>query len=495
MRYVGLAAASCGFDVVAIEPFAMNQALVEASSCANGFHNEIKLIKSGLDTVARTCSLYQVPHVNIGDTHSVCSTSVDGEEMKRNFESEGYKKLGTTETTTLDELYRTKALGTRKFDILKIDVEGFESRVLLGGNAFFGSELAPASILIEMTSPTQKTATGRGGDTLVMIRSMLEAYGYTHAATHNLHGDGFVRAIDGQDMLFVKTTEPSHRRKRGKKRAQDTSSEFPKCKLLSKLTLPGLHANHEICVHPKGDLISDSIRRTGAFDRTTCDLIVGSLSEGDTFLDAGANIGAISLCVFARKATTRILSIEMSPWNFALLSGTHGIHDPSGSRWFISNAALDDREGNELSIIGDARNYGGSTAVQRTHHPEARTGWGEKPTNMATVLTTTMSQVMESHGFPCAKVIKIDVEGFEAFALQGMQDHFSNLSLRPCDIISEWHVVLLNTAGRDRGIENNAMDLGEMLRGFGYTTTADLGQFHESVHFRMAGKCCDGSGH
>ncbi|XRB17797.1 methyltransferase [Pseudoscourfieldia marina] len=92
LGWFSLAAASCGFDVVAIEPFAMNQALVEASTCANGFHNEIKLIKSGLDTVARTCSLYQIPHVNIGDTHSVCSTSVDGEEMKRNFESKGYKK-------------------------------------------------------------------------------------------------------------------------------------------------------------------------------------------------------------------------------------------------------------------------------------------------------------------------------------------------------------------------------------------------------------------
>ena len=132
--------------------------------------------------------------------------------------------------------------------------------------------------------------------------------------------------------------------------------------------------------------------------------------------------------------------------------------------------------------------------MQRDHHPDAQAGWGANPTQTATVVTTTMSQVMKSHQFQCAKVVKIDVEGFEAYALQGMQDHFRNPTLRPCHILSEWHIVLLNTAGRDRGIENNALKLGEMLRGFGYTTEADLSQFHENVHFRMAGPCCRSSG-
>ena len=58
----------------------------------------------------------------------------------------GYRKLGTAETRRLDDLYLQGKLGSTLFGAMKVDVGGFESRVLFGGGLFLTSKDAPRCV-------------------------------------------------------------------------------------------------------------------------------------------------------------------------------------------------------------------------------------------------------------------------------------------------------------------------------------------------------------
>ena len=166
--WFSMVALHLGHDVVAFEPFQSNVDLICSSILQHASATEkskFHLNQLGLDFKPRQCELFQQKHVNIGDTHSVCD-----EKTRAHFLGSGYASLGWMNTTTLDDALVAGAFaGIDRIDIMKIDVEGFEPSVILGGNRFFESKYAPRYVFMEMVSSLMDSAFGaktRGKDYL-----------------------------------------------------------------------------------------------------------------------------------------------------------------------------------------------------------------------------------------------------------------------------------------------------------------------------------------
>ena len=254
-----------------------------------------------------------------------------------------------------------------------------------------------------------------------------------------------------------------------------------------RLLINGLVA--AICLHPRGDLISDSIRRSRAWDEKTCNTAV-RLARGGAIWDIGANIGAVSLCIIMQHNGT-LHSVEAAPWNFNLLNATRTKNlEKYGNRWIVHNTALDSQTDNRVVFHGTRRNFGGTTAVLAKHHPHRKIGWGRYHDHQVTVQTDTLDSHMSE---TCAKVLKVDVEGFERFVLDGFHRHIDTPMLRPCHIIMEWHVILLNAAGKARNITHNAHELGNKLKTWGYQASKQTQLSHELIIWSIAdadAQCC-----
>ena len=255
-----------------------------------------------------------------------------------------------------------------------------------------------------------------------------------------------------------------------------------------RLLIKGLVA--AICLHPSDDLISDAIRTSNIWDVNTCQAAV-RWANGGTIWDIGANIGAVSLCIIMLHSG-RLHSVEAVPWNFNLLNTTRTINmNKYGDRWIVHKAALDSKKDNKVVFFGSRGNFGGTSAVLPKHHPQHNQGWGKNPHVRLSVRTDTLDSLMSE---TCAKVLKIDVEGFERFVMDGFSHHMGTPILRPCHIVMEWHLILLNAAGVAHNITNNAHDLNMKLRKWGYRTSQSTQVNHEMIRWSISGidaQCCE----
>jgi len=146
--------ASHGIPVVAVEPFEENHMLHQHTLCMNpSLRRNVQLLDVGLhykDNI--TCSLYQNPDYNRGDTHVVCGDS-EPEYITSVYEM---KKLATAHMRTLNMLMREGTVRIKSASILKIDVEGFEPFALKGATDLLSSDVRPRYILSEYSTTMMK---------------------------------------------------------------------------------------------------------------------------------------------------------------------------------------------------------------------------------------------------------------------------------------------------------------------------------------------------
>jgi len=190
------------------------------------------------------------------------------------------------------------------------------------------------------------------------------------------------------------------------------------------------------------------------------------LTGTPVFLDFGANIGYHSLCVASHKWDT--VSVEALPRNFGALWGSiegMGWQD----RMQAFNIALSDGSSEvPLCFKVAEKNLGGSSAVDPAKHKK---GW-HKGVDCTYVDVTTVDKVMAAANKHlqagdaarrlCPVVMKLDVEGFEHFTLQGAAGLLGKY--KPCTILMEFHVPLLRAAGAAP-----PMETVELLESYGYT--------------------------
>lgn len=199
------------------------------------------------------------------------------------------------------------------------------------------------------------------------------------------------------------------------------------------------------------DLITNQIVAFGAHTRPELGFLLSVVDPGDDVFDLGAHIGSFAIPLAQRIAPAgRILAVEALPETFAVLERNlrrsallpratplHALIAPAGSRYAAQ--IRDENTGASffLPTLGDEH---------------------------VAVATTTLDALCHACFVP--RVVKIDLEGFEVFALSGAQ---GLLATRPI-IYAEVAEVLLQRCG-------SAVDqLDAMLASHGYRYFRNVGE-------------------
>lgn len=131
-------AASVGARVLAVEANPFNAALLAASACLNGLQSNISLYQTGLGTVPTWCSRRSGESESDGNMKLDCSPAAAEQARK--------------DPTTAFRVVRLDALlpgpGAR-VGLLKVDVEGMEPEVMLGGAGLWATRGPPIKTVFE----------------------------------------------------------------------------------------------------------------------------------------------------------------------------------------------------------------------------------------------------------------------------------------------------------------------------------------------------------
>lgn len=171
------------------------------------------------------------------------------------------------------------------------------------------------------------------------------------------------------------------------------------------------------------------------------------LSEGDLFVDAGANLGGFSF--MGKRLGAEVIAIEADPTLAAFLAENEAAFGTTKS------VALSDEEGTATFYISD-ENIGGNSLVM------SKKGWENSGySRECTVRTARLDSLPELHSGKKVKLLKIDVEGHEEAVVKGADGLFRNQSVE-----AVWCEVRGATSDRN---PNSYQAVCAYLSGFGFT--------------------------
>lgn len=167
-------------------------------------------------------------------------------------------------------------------------------------------------------------------------------------------------------------------------------------------------AKHHLlmAVHPEGDkYVSEYIKRYGIWETAETQFILENLSDGDTFIDVGANIGYFTILassIVGQKG--KVFSFEPDPRNFSILAVNASINGAENLQKF--KAAVSDNPGARELFLSD-NNFGD----HRLHE-------GSLDGRSIRVTTVVLSETM-ARGTAGRVFLKVDTQGWESRILFG----------------------------------------------------------------------------
>lgn len=180
------------------------------------------------------------------------------------------------------------------------------------------------------------------------------------------------------------------------------------------------------------------------YEAAECALLRRSLMRGMTYLDVGGNLGFLATLAGQIVGTTgHVVAIEPEPYNFALLQ--ENLQRNSVAPADAVMAAAGSAPGTATLFkartnFGDHRLYADSASKDRAH---------------VAVPVVRLDELFASRGWPPPDFVKIDVQGFELFVVQGLEGLVK--TDRPRMILTEYWPI---------GIRNASGDPGAYLRWF-----------------------------
>jgi len=155
-----------------------------------------------------------------------------------------------------------------------------------------------------------------------------------------------------------------------------------------------------------GDVISDNIAFTGAYELPLTRRVSELARKGGTFIDVGANLGYFSLLWAAANPGNKCIAFEPSPRNIDIL------------RWNISRNGF----GSQIEVVPAAAGRA-SGKLRFDPGPVEQTGWGGFADGEASgtieVDVVRIDQIVQAVK-PVA-LLKVDIEGADAWAIMGCE--------------------------------------------------------------------------
>lgn len=184
----------------------------------------------------------------------------------------------------------------------------------------------------------------------------------------------------------------------------------------------------------------------GVYEPETIAAILAHLPQGGTFVDVGANIGAIALEIATRRPDARVIAIEASPAIVPYLR--HNIDRNALTNVQLVPIAASDRAGDIDFYLPPAAKFGMASVAPQ---------FGVAPVR---VPAQTLDTILDDLGITNVDVIKIDAEGAELDVIRGAHGLLTNAS-KPAIIFEfvDWAEARLHTTG----------DAQRELLGLGYT--------------------------
>jgi FkbM family methyltransferase len=134
-----LAIAALGYNVIAFEGMPRNQMAIYSSLCATpSLLDTFTLFPFAVGDEEADCTMVS-DSINKGDGHMVCT-----EEIRNTMLGNGYSERGHVHVVLLGDY-----LAGVRVDVMKMDVEGFEPKVIAGAGASNLPLLDPCRIVVE----------------------------------------------------------------------------------------------------------------------------------------------------------------------------------------------------------------------------------------------------------------------------------------------------------------------------------------------------------
>ncbi|WP_145032218.1 FkbM family methyltransferase [Caulifigura coniformis] len=199
----------------------------------------------------------------------------------------------------------------------------------------------------------------------------------------------------------------------------------------------------------------DSLLRDGEYEPQMAETVTSLLSEGDTFVDLGANEGYFTIIAAKRVGPSgEVVCIEPQT---RLQGVLHRNITSNGLRnVLVVQRAISDSDGLATLALSPDVNTGSSGLLRATRYS------GEEQV----VLQSTLKNLFGALRINKVRLIKIDVEGFEYEAILGSKDVFISGVVE--HIALELHDDMLERRGR---------------------SSADIVQFLETCGYRMNSQC------
>jgi len=144
------------------------------------------------------------------------------------------------------------------------------------------------------------------------------------------------------------------------------------------------------------------------YERPETDFFLATFKPGMSFLDIGANVGYYTALALSRtEGQSRVVAIEPDPENFSYLQKT--VLANGGTNTTCVHKAAADKAG-IMTLYVCADNRGDN----RLYDNELRSG-------TCTVDVVTVDELLKSLSLESVDYIKMDVQGYEAHVLRGMQ--------------------------------------------------------------------------
>lgn len=143
----------------------------------------------------------------------------------------------------------------------------------------------------------------------------------------------------------------------------------------------------------------------GVYEPQTLKSLLSELAEHSTLLDGGANIGAITLPIARLRPDVTIIAVE---------------GDPDIANYLRRNAAVNGLS--NILVVNCLLGADDATTAAFYKAPEHKFGMGSLGNHFATESITLPQRTVDSLAYEFGKqidVIKLDIEGAEALALQG----------------------------------------------------------------------------